>query len=113
MIQFQKKLINFDKKTLQNEFSATLYDPCNQYSNNCSQCLQNGCGFCLTSPQFSNYSVCSNKSNDVITKTCIIPQLLNGDWITSGSTCPSNFFPNDFESILFFCLWLFSNHLNY
>ena len=63
-------------------------DPCNQYSNNCSQCLQNGCGFCLTSPQFSNYSVCSNKSNTYITKTCTTPQLLNGNWITSGTTCP-------------------------
>ena len=71
------------------QYPATFVDPCNQYSNNCSQCLQNGCGFCLTSPQFSNYSICSNKSNQVINSTCTTPQLLNGNWITSGSTCPS------------------------
>ena len=86
--KLQLNFFFFKPKKIEWIDSIAAADPCNQYSNNCSECLQNGCGFCLTSPQFSNYSVCANKSNPTINKTCTIPQMLNGDWITSGTTCP-------------------------
>ena len=90
-ININQFLTNF--QILMTWFSHSIqiaFDSCEQYSSNCSACLENGCGYCLTNPQFANgsFSVCSNKTNQ-IKSFCQEPAIFNGDWIVNGTSCPS------------------------